>query len=115
MDVLGMDKVAAKTVVEKRPFGELGELSKLLTLSEQDALKLVSRGAVLKKPTMRGKSLNSASEAELLAVGLPDDKVAALLRARPFSKWTDIEDFLLGDKTVFGALKENFYLLANSS
>jgi hypothetical protein len=115
MDILGMDKASAKTVVDKRPFAELVEISKLLSLSEQDSLKLVRRGAVLKKPSQRGKSLNSASEAEFLAVGLPQEKVAALLRARPFSKWADIEDFLLGDQAIFGPLKENFYLLANSS
>jgi hypothetical protein len=115
MDILGMDKTSAKTVVDKRPFAELVEISRLLSLSEQDSLKLVRRGAVLKKPSQRGKSFNSASEAELLAVGLPQEKVAALLRARPFSKWADIEDFLLGDQAIFGPLKENFYLLANSS
>jgi hypothetical protein len=93
----------------------LGDVYRLLSLSEQDALSLTRRGAVLKKPSLTGKSLNSASEAELLAAGLPNDRVAAIMRARPFSKWTDIEDFLLGDKTIFGILKTNFYLLGNSS
>jgi hypothetical protein len=115
MDILGMDKASAKTIVDKRPFSELGDVYRLLSLSEQDALNLTRRGAVLKKPSLTGKSLNSASEAELLAAGLPDDRVAAILRARPFSKWTDIEDFLLGDKKIFGILKANFYLLGNSS
>jgi len=56
MDILGLDKILAKQVVEKRPFFEITEVSRTLGLHGDGLQVLIRRGAVLRKPKQNTKN-----------------------------------------------------------
>jgi Helix-hairpin-helix motif len=109
VDILGMDKATSKVIVDKRPFESFEQFGQTVGLSSDQLQQLKKHGAVV-KAVLKAKSLNQATEADLIQSGVSKDKAPVLVRAIPFDDWDEVDQFLLGDANSFAQVRQNFSL-----
>jgi hypothetical protein len=109
IDILGMDKTTSKETVDKRPFESFEQFGTTLKLSNDELQVLKKHGAVV-KAVQKAKSLNQATEADLIKSGVSKEKAPILVRAIPFDDWDEVDQFLLGDASSFTQVRQNFSL-----
>jgi DNA uptake protein ComE-like DNA-binding protein len=110
MDILGLDKVTAQKVCEKRPFPHLSNLVELQLVNETGLKELLGRGCVLKVVVEGRKDINSAPLDELVKSGIESSLAKRIERGRPFGTWAELEDYLQIDLNKEPVLRQNFCL-----
>lgn len=111
IDILGLDKETAQKIATQRPFEHLSELINRKFLQKSALDKIMSRGAVLKtRPSNERPDLNKVELSELVNYGLPQPVADRLTRGRPFSTWSEVDDYLSSDSPTWELLRKNFCL-----
>jgi hypothetical protein len=116
IDILGLSKEQAQSLVLERPFKELQELASKGLVSQKDLSEMLRRGAVLKSRTQdaRRADLNRLPAEELRALGLSSEMTDLICRLRPFVTWAEMEESLSPDPTVWVLLRQKFFLSIGS-
>ena len=112
VDILGLDKDQTQKLVSKRPFVKMDDLVRLAMLTKSQLETVIGRGAVLKVSTGTAKrpDLNRAVLEEIVKKGVSEAIAARLVRGRPFSTWSELEEYLGCDANNWLALRQGFCL-----
>ncbi len=112
MDILGVAKETAQSLVAERPFGDLSELAGRNLVGKAELQEMIRRGAVLRTrfSDSRRLDLNRVSEEDITKLGVSQSMCLSLVRLRPFLTWAEAEDFLQPESADWAILRQKCFL-----
>lgn len=112
IDILGLPKEVAQKIVMERPFPDLVSLVSKKLLDKPTLDSMLKRGAALTTRAADSKrlDLNRVEVQAMLEAGIPDDIAKLAERGRPFLTWSELEDFLACDTSIWLILRQKFCL-----
>lgn len=110
IDILGLDKELAQTLVAKRPFEDLHHLQNNLVQGIYD--QLIARGGFVRASNglVKRIDLNRVETHEFEEMGISQVVAKQLVRGRPFYSWAELEEFLGEELGCWNILREKFCL-----
>lgn len=108
IDILGIAKEMAQKFAAMRPYTSFDQALRDQAL-DQEALELaIKRGAVLKPPSTGEQrlDLNSTASENLATLGLAASMVNRIMRGRPFTTWSELEEYLAPDNREWLILRQ---------
>jgi DNA uptake protein ComE-like DNA-binding protein len=113
-DIIGVPKDIAQKIVAARPLNGFQDLVKRKLVTESALVSLKEKGAVLKSVDITEQKgspdLNKIDQAQLVKNGVAKERAALIIRARPFSSWQELDQFLACDEVSWSHIRTNFSL-----
>ncbi len=108
IDILGLPKEMAQKFAAKRPFTSFDEAIRAQVLTQAALADAIKRGAALKPPSTgdRRLDLNSTESENLTTLGLAGQMVDRIIRGRPFTTWSELEEYLAPDNREWLILRQ---------
>ena len=108
IDVLGLPKDMAQKFATQRPFTSFDEAIRAKVLNQAVLTEAIKRGAALKPPSTgdRRLDLNSTASENLTTLGLGGPMVERIMRGRPFTTWSELEEYLAPDNREWLILRQ---------
>ncbi len=108
IDILGFPKEMAQKFAVGRPYTSFDQALRSKNLTETVLAEAIKRGAAIKPPSTGEKrlDLNSTQGENLTTLGLAGQMVERIMRGRPFTTWSELEEYLAPDNREWLILRQ---------